>query len=394
MPSATHELAARMSAALHERSEDLAQRWLDRLAARRVAEPARVFPTASLLDRVPIALKRIGDALTRGEDPTASALVRDDMRSLALLRREQGYGPEELVTELDILGDVLFEELQGVIDQLPEVSPSAVVEVSRRLQHALYRMSVITIEAFTHGLGLEQAERAQLLSTFASDVSHELRNRLNAATILLGTLSHDLRPGLSPEHVATLDRLERTLQRAGDVVADVCSVAVAQGRTEPSEGRRQPLSEVIEAVMADMGEWAQNEAVRIDGPAHRQDLPVDGARVQLVLVNLIANGIKYADARKTDRWVRLDVLRGDRPGEHWVRVSDNGIGIPPDATPHIFDRSVRGEDPQADGRGLGLALARTAVEQLGGRIWVDSEPGEGSVFTFSLPEPARDLVHG
>jgi signal transduction histidine kinase len=109
-----------------------------------------------------------------------------------------------------------------------------------------------------------------------------------------------------------------------------------------------------------------------------------------VLANLVGNAVKFSPPRG-----KIEIGLEPAPdGERCVVVSvrDGGCGIAPDEIPHIFDRYWQGERSRQTGRGagLGLAIARGIVEAHGGRIWVESRPGEGSTFRFSLPaaEPA------
>lgn len=118
------------------------------------------------------------------------------------------------------------------------------------------------------------------------------------------------------------------------------------------------------------------------------DVAVDAARVRLVLVNLMGNAIKYADAAKPVRWVRIAFGTEGDDGAWWVCVSDNGMGIPLELQPRVFQRFFRAHPGHADGSGLGLAIVQEAVQQLRAEIHFDSEPGVGTTFRFSLP-PAR-----
>jgi signal transduction histidine kinase len=103
--------------------------------------------------------------------------------------------------------------------------------------------------------------------------------------------------------------------------------------------------------------------------------------VQEVFANLIGNAITYND--KSDRWIEIGVLP-DRPPRYFVR--DNGIGIAEADQATIFQifHRLHGRAEFGGGSGVGLALARKIVERHGGRMWVQSVPGEGSTFYFSL----------
>jgi signal transduction histidine kinase len=112
----------------------------------------------------------------------------------------------------------------------------------------------------------------------------------------------------------------------------------------------------------------------------------DPGRLNSVMSNLLSNSIKFTQAGGT---ITVSVEWNDE--EVTLSVTDNGPGIPEDEIPRVFEHLFRGrltvQDPNnpIDGTGLGLALAKTVIEQHGGRIWVDSKMGEGSNFSFALP---------
>jgi signal transduction histidine kinase len=110
---------------------------------------------------------------------------------------------------------------------------------------------------------------------------------------------------------------------------------------------------------------------------------MDVARIGRVLNNLVHNAIRH-----TPPGGRV-TLRAERAGEEiLVSVVDSGEGILAEDLPHVFERFYRGDKSRSSSRGgtgLGLAIARGIVEAHGGRIWVESERGQGSVFSFSLP---------
>src|SRR5690606_18334124 len=123
------------------------------------------------------------------------------------------------------------------------------------------------------------------------------------------------------------------------------------------------------------------------------DLLVDASRVEIVLLNLISNGAKYADPAEPVRWVRISFKLSPDSGQWLVEVADNGSGIPTELRGRIFDRFFRGHPEMAEGSGLGLAIVREALQQLGSSLDVESEPGQGTTFCFSLP-PLDEQVDG
>jgi signal transduction histidine kinase len=116
-------------------------------------------------------------------------------------------------------------------------------------------------------------------------------------------------------------------------------------------------------------------------PTELPPLWADRDLLARVLQNLLDNAIKFTPSRGEI------VVRVDQPDAESLLfvISDTGLGIPPDQQEHIFDRFARVRREEGEGAGLGLALCKLAVEAHGGRIWVESEPDQGSTFKFILP---------
>jgi signal transduction histidine kinase len=105
--------------------------------------------------------------------------------------------------------------------------------------------------------------------------------------------------------------------------------------------------------------------------------------VRQVVANLVSNALRHAPVPGSQV-----VVSAAQKGEALeIAVADDGPGIPADDLPHVFDRFWRGEQGRAGGSGLGLAIARELVAAHGGRIWVESAPGKGTVFRLTLPGP-------
>jgi signal transduction histidine kinase len=136
------------------------------------------------------------------------------------------------------------------------------------------------------------------------------------------------------------------------------------------------------------------EAVRLSAEAKHHALSCDMApglpplmgnarRLEQLVTNLLSNAIKY-----TPQGGQIRVtLKADEP-YLMLRVIDSGVGIPPEEQPHIFEKFYRVYGPEtADigGTGLGLSIVKSVVERHGGRVWVESTPGQGSTFTVLLP---------
>jgi signal transduction histidine kinase len=373
---------------LHRRSAELTRLWLDRLNTRLVdIAPRRIFPTNTLLNHIPEVLKAVSDYLCSGGDLGAEHLVRTELGRLARLRRDQGYDIDEILAEFEILGEILYNALREEARTFGRRVPADyAIEVAERLYRALMAMTTITATTFREEGFRDRRERARLLGGFGRDLAHELRNRIGTADAAVQILSRD-GDRLDPEkRERTLQILRNTLRRLQGVADDVQALAIAQGSEETAQGRRLSLRALIEETVDELRGMSEERGVRIDAQEMIPDVQVDAARVELVLINLVGNAIKYSDPGKDDRWVRLTVQRGF-DGFWCIAVSDNGLGIPEEMRPLIFDQFVRAHPQVKEGTGLGLSIVREAVDQMGGRIWLESEEGTGTTFTFTVLDP-------
>ncbi|MBN1261627.1 MAG: HAMP domain-containing protein [Anaerolineae bacterium] len=227
---------------------------------------------------------------------------------------------------------------------------------------------------------LERAKEARQAQT--ADIAHELRNPL---AVLQGTLEA-LADGIyepTPENVEPAVAQVQTLNR---LVEDLRVLALADAGELHLE--RAPLD--LRALLERVGRahYAALEEHRItfiiDLPNGLPLVAADADRLAQVLTNLLSNAARYVPAGGT---VRLGAVSQD--GGVLVRVSDNGVGAPPDQLPYLFERFWRGERSRSratGGSGLGLAIARRIIEGHGGRIWAEPTPGGGLTLLFWLPE--------
>jgi signal transduction histidine kinase len=143
---------------------------------------------------------------------------------------------------------------------------------------------------------------------------------------------------------------------------------------------------VVQAVLDTMKPLADRKAIALEATIDvAQPAMVDPQRLIQALTNLVGNAVKFTPAGG-----RISVRAFTRGNELVTEVQDTGVGIPGDQRAHIFEKFTQADmsmTRQAGGTGLGLPITRNLIEAHGGRIGVDSEPGEGSTFWFTLPMP-------
>jgi signal transduction histidine kinase len=144
------------------------------------------------------------------------------------------------------------------------------------------------------------------------------------------------------------------------------------------------LNELIEQQVIESKALSERHTFRLERPSIPVSIRVDATRVSQAVSNLLSNAVKYSP-KGGEIVVKLE----ESTKEVVINISDQGVGIPADKVERLSQPFYRVEEPetkQVEGLGLGLALVRSIVEAHGGKIWVKSEPGKGSTFSFSLPK--------
>lgn len=371
---------------LRARKVELTRRWLDELRARLPLDPRRIFPDETLLNHIPELLDRLlAGAFGAPED----GFVDRELSMLANLRRAQGYDVSEVLAEYELLRVILLEEVHAEAAAYRAPVPATEsVALTLAIAAALGRVASITAERFLEGEESGRRGRAELLTAFGRSVAHELRNRIHASTLTLRVLEELDPRAEAADFRSFLRDLARSLERLHGVVHDVYTVTVAQEQYAVAPSGMQPLDELVQSVAADLRGIGIHRAVEVRVAGELPTFPVDATRVQLALMNLGTNAVKYSDPDKVVRWVELRVSRHGPPRTWRFDVQDNGVGIRPELQASVFSQYLRASDEE-EGEGIGLFLSKEAIEQLGGEIWLHSEPGIGSTFSLTLREPSE-----
>lgn len=238
------------------------------------------------------------------------------------------------------------------------------------------------------GLAIENARlyEAAQRATRARDevlavVAHDVRNPLATIQLAAVALERDLERDGASEHSRKLAVISRSVDRANRLIQDLLDTtridAGALSIARAALDTRQVLADVVEAQRPLAS--SADIALDLDVPEALPALWADRDRVLQVFENLVGNAIKFTPAGG-----RITIGAVPKVGEVLFRVADTGAGIREENLAHIFDRFWRAPGEVRRGAGLGLPIAKGIVEAHGGHLWVESQPGRGTVFYFTI----------
>jgi signal transduction histidine kinase len=369
----------------------LAGRWLSRLNELLIVQPNEVFPSDQLLDHIPTLIAEIAGYLQApaDEEIAANAAVIDKARELGMLRHDQRASVHQLLREYEILGELLEAFVVEETERLG-LRPTAKegFDVLRRLTHAARTLMRTTVDTFVSEYTTTIQERNERIKSFNRMASHELRSPIG--TLLFASAM--LRQGVVQADPQRFERVVSTIssntERLSHLVTNLERLTRLTDALDVPSQQETDLHALAVEVARQLEDMAASRSVTIRVDASLPPIVVDSARLELVILNLVSNAIKYCDPDKLERWVDIAADRDDSVCS--LSVRDNGLGIPDFDQAAIFDRFFRAHshldgELGVSGTGLGLAIVAECVRELGASIACHSTPGEGSAFVVQLP---------
>jgi len=287
-----------------------------------------------------------------------------------------------------------------VIDRVPKtLTPSerralqvlgreVVAQLELRRHVDVLERTVVALERTQAELRRTQREQLDLKDQFVSHVSHELRSPLTPIYQFVTILLDEIAGPLNDSQREYLGVVLRNAHQLCAMIDDLLDVTRAQTGKLRVDRRRMRLDglivDLVSTLSISAGASGLTLAAVVDGPL--PEVIADAGRVRQVLSNLIENAIKF-----TNDGGRITVhasVPPDQPGVVLLGVQDTGCGLSAEDGQRVFEQLYQAENAgerSRNGLGLGLHIAKTLVERMGGRIWVESTPGQGSRFSFTLP---------
>lgn len=291
--------------------------------------------------------------------------------------------------------DEIFNRIKKVVEteEPKSTNPQEVITLPYQNKEHYYRLMVTPVwdkenhvsrvitflDDITH---LKEVD--DLKSDFVSTVSHEFRTPLTSMNMGLSLLLEETPGELNSEQQELLEAASEDCNRLINLVDDLLDLSKIESGQINFELDSVNLIDLVNASIRPLKKQAKEQEIEllIDIP---KDLPLvkaDSNKITWVLSNLVGNALRY-----TKDEGKIEINASKKGNRVYVSVADTGIGIPDEYQDKIFKKFVRVKGDNAldvSGTGLGLAIVKEIVEAHGGRIWVESELGVGSTFTFTL----------
>jgi PAS domain S-box-containing protein len=276
------------------------------------------------------------------------------------------------------LSQILQAKMRFALQQQEGMTFDAKYLDSKWLQFHIYP-SMEGVSLYIHDVTAEK-EISMRKDEFISIASHELRTPVTSIKAYGQLLEKRIKKIGDDRSILYIDKLTEQVGRLAQLLNDLLDVSRIQRGTLLLKKEQLDMHKVLQDVCDAIQETTQTHTITLHGTSQHL-VYVDGNKIGEVITNLITNAIKYSPNAAA-----VDVTLEEKDMQVYVHVKDKGIGIAHDLKDKVFARFYRVSNETAStGLGLGLYISKSIIKQHGGNLWVESEPGVGSTFSFSLP---------
>ena len=262
-------------------------------------------------------------------------------------------------------------------------------QVSETALHAIGNLTAITMERARAQDVATRAEAArqseELKSTMLDALAHEFKTPLTPIKAAVTSMLSD--PDIGPTHQELLHIIDEETDRLNSMMSDAIQMSRLEAGQLQLHRSPQSLSRIFEAQLKKLGERMEGRKVEVVVPPRLPRVNADPEFIGVVIWQLLSNALRY-----TPPGSPLTLRATPEETEVIVSLEDCGPGISEQEQRKVFDKFYRGKDQREriPGTGMGLTIAREIVRAHRGRIWVESEPGKGAKFLFSIPRALRE----
>lgn len=294
--------------------------------------------------------------------------------------------------------DTMYDTIRHCTDSgetlgLYDDETSIEVEQNGATRHYNYAATpVITAEGQRLGVVLifqditKLKELDRLKSEFVMTASHELRTPLTGMEMSISLLMED--EAIGGRQRELLETAHEEVQRLQTLINDLLDLSKIEAGRIDLDFQPVPVYDLVQNALQPFVVQAEEQGVTLRNEVTPDvgHVSADANKITWVLTNLIGNALRF-----TGEGGHVTVSAHARQDDVYIAVADDGEGIPPEYQSKIFDKFVQVNGRRSGGTGLGLAISKEFVRSHGGTIWVKSEPGVGSTFTFTLPRTQMEL---
>ncbi len=340
--------------------------------------PAAIWRAALMPDDVPAAKEALRAALGAGQ---------------AFTHEYRILWPDGAIRYIKV-DAVIFRDGQGLPMRLVgsnyDITAHREAELEL-LRHRHHLEELVAERTSALSVAVSQAQAAnRAKSTFLANMSHELRTPLNSVIGFSRLMAAS--PHMHDDEKRNLAIIHRSGNHLLTLINEILELSKGEAGRLQAQTAVVALAPLLQEVMDMLGMRAEQQglALRLDCAGLPAAVLLDAMRLRQVLLNLMSNAVKFAGGGE----VTLRVRGERRGGDQWMlsfAVCDTGIGIAPEDQQRIFEPFVQADSAgPKDGTGLGLAISREFVQLMKGELTVESTPGQGATFRFSIPAQAAE----